>query len=173
LIARAISGNPYGPLSEADAVRVRRLLFLVVDAGRPPAGEWAKELVGPSGVDIGLAAADTAIDAAARLSSDAFKIMMEEWRDSIVRFRCGLKEAEARRYLPPNQPWVCDDVRVYLGVIGFDSLGDERSKRLKEMPTRLSLTKDDIELAIQAGRDATRQNDVFRKYARERIVPKK
>lgn len=29
---------PYGPLNEADAVRVRRMLFLIVDAGRPPVG---------------------------------------------------------------------------------------------------------------------------------------
>lgn len=34
LVARALSGTPHGPLTEADAVRVRRMLFLIVDAGR-------------------------------------------------------------------------------------------------------------------------------------------
>lgn len=47
LIARALSGTAYGPLNEADAVRMRRLLFLIVDAGRPPSGDWALRLDGP------------------------------------------------------------------------------------------------------------------------------
>jgi NTE family protein len=45
-------------------VRVRRILFLVVDAGRG----WANSLEGPSGTDLVAAAADTAIDASVRSS---------------------------------------------------------------------------------------------------------
>ena len=52
LIARAVSGTPYGPPEEGEAVMARRMLFLVVDAGRPPAGEWAKQQVDPSGVEV-------------------------------------------------------------------------------------------------------------------------
>jgi len=66
LIARTVSGAPYGPLEEGQAVRARRLLFLVVDAGRPPAGQWAKTQNGP-GVEVALAAADAAVDSATRL----------------------------------------------------------------------------------------------------------
>ena len=38
--------------SKKGAVRVRRMLFLVMDAGRPPAGEWAKQQGGRSGVEV-------------------------------------------------------------------------------------------------------------------------
>src|SRR5258706_6706089 len=36
LLARAFYGSPYAPLSDADAVRIRRLLFIVVHAFRSP-----------------------------------------------------------------------------------------------------------------------------------------
>lgn len=76
LIARQASGTAYGPFTEADAVRMRRMLFLIVDAGRPPSGRWALQADGPSGVDVGIAAADAAIDSATRLSAAAFRRMV-------------------------------------------------------------------------------------------------
>ncbi len=169
LIARAVSGNAYGPFTELDAVRLRRMLFLVVDAGRPPSGDWAKSLEGPSGVDVGIAAADTAIDAAARLSADAFKTMIEQWRESIVRFRCSLSDDAVRRHLKNINNWRCDDVRFYVEVIGFETIEDERAEKLKAMPTRLSLAPPDVETAVSAGRDATRGNETFRRYVKERF----
>ena len=41
----------------------RRVLFLVVDAGRGPQGDWARELQGPSGVQLVDAVTSAAIDA--------------------------------------------------------------------------------------------------------------
>lgn len=87
LIARTAAGTPYGPLTAVDAVRIRRMLFLIVDAGRPPAGDWALRLDGPSGVEVGIASADPAIDSATRQSAVAFRAMANEWRDSLVRYR--------------------------------------------------------------------------------------
>lgn len=169
LIARAASGNAHGPFTETDAVRLRRMLFLVVDAGRPPSGDWAKSVDGPSGVDIGIAAADTAIDAAARLSADAFKAMIEDWRESIVRFRCSLTDETVRRHLKNVTNWSCSDVQFFVDVIGFDSLEDDRAEKLKAMPTRLNLSRADVETAVSAGRDATRSNETIQRYVRERL----
>ena len=39
-IARLASDTPYGPLEPEEGVKLRRLLFLVVDAGRAPSGAW-------------------------------------------------------------------------------------------------------------------------------------
>jgi NTE family protein len=168
LIARAVSGTPYGPLNEADAVRMRRMLFLIVDAGRPPGGAWAMELDGPSGVDVGVAAVDAAIDSATRLSAAAFRTMSGEWRDSIVRFRCSLSAEQMRRHVPAGQPWRCDDVRFFVGTVSPESLSPERAARLREMPTRLALPRDDVEAAIDAGRDAALRNPALRDYLAER-----
>jgi hypothetical protein len=51
------------PMSEQQAARVRRMMFVVVDAGRGLSGNWTNSLEGPNGVELVSAAADTAIDA--------------------------------------------------------------------------------------------------------------
>ncbi|WP_425259295.1 patatin-like phospholipase family protein [Rubrivivax sp. RP6-9] len=168
LVARALSGTAYGPLNEADAVRIRRLLFLIVDAGRPPAGDWALRLDGPSGVDVGVAAADAAIDAATRLSSAAFHAMTAEWRNSIVRYRCALDAATVRRHLPAGEAWQCDDVQFVVETISAEALDPARAQRLRAMPTRLALPAADVDAAIAAGRDATLQSAALRAHLARR-----
>jgi NTE family protein len=170
LIARAVSDTTYGPLREDDVVRLRRMLFLIVDAGRPPAGDWTLQQDGPSGVDVGIAAADAAIDSATRLSAAAFKTMNAEWRDNIVRYRCSLSEATVRRYVPADQAWRCDDVTFFIGTISAESLGPARAARLRDMPTRLSLPPADIDAAIAAGRDAALANPALRAYLADRAA---
>jgi NTE family protein len=170
LIARAMSGTPHGPLTEADAVRMRRMLFLIVDAGRPPTGDWALQLEGPSGIDVGIAAADAAIDSATRLSAAAFRAMTVEWRDSIVRFRCGLSEVQVRRHLAAASPWRCDDVRFFIGTVSVEGLPPERAERLRRMPTRLALPRADVDAAVDAGRDATWLNPALRDYIADRAA---
>ena len=170
LIARAVSDTSYGPMREDDIVRLRRMLFLIVDAGRPPAGDWALQRDGPSGVDVGIAAADAAIDSATRLSAAAFRTMTTEWRNSMVRHRCGLTEAEVRRHLPAGQPWRCDDVTFFVGTVSAETLGPERAARLRDMPTRLSLPRADVDAAIDAGRDAARANPALRAYLADRAA---
>jgi NTE family protein len=164
LVARAISGTAHGPLTEADAVRVRRMLFLIVDAGRSPAGDWAQRVGGPSGVDVGIAAADAAIDSATRLSAEAFRSMALAWRDSIVQFRCGLDETRARRHLPPGAAWDCHELSIVVDTVSADALDPERARQLRAMPTRLSLSAADVDAAIAAGRDAALRSPALQAY---------
>ena len=164
LIARAISDTPYGPFNEEDAVRLKRMLFLIVDAGRPPLGNWALSLEGPSGIDVGIAAADAAIDSATRLSAAAFRTMSVEWRESIVRFRCGLTQAQVQRHLPADQDWRCDDLTFFVGTVSSESLSSGLAAKFKAIPTRLNLPKTDIDIAIEAGRQALQSNPALRDY---------
>jgi NTE family protein len=149
---------------------MQRMLFLIVDAGRPPSGNWAMQLNGPSGLDVGIAAADAAIDSATRLSAAAFRTMAVDWRESIVRFRCGLSDAQVRAHLPAGQPWRCDALRFFVGTVSAESLEPERAARLRDMPTRLTLPQDDIAAAVTAGRDAARRNPALRDYLADRLA---
>jgi NTE family protein len=92
IIARLSADTPYGPLAARQAVNIRRVLFLVVDGGRGPSGDWARTAEGPSGPEIVMAAAETAIDSSDRSS------FMSEWRDTLVHWRCGLSEAERTKH---------------------------------------------------------------------------
>lgn len=169
LIARTVSGTPYGPLTASDAIRLRRMLFLIVDAGRPPAGTWALQPDGPTALDLGLAAADSAIDSATRLSVDAFRTMIGQWRASLIAFRCGLSEADARVHLDPGEPWRCADVEFFVDTVSAESLDPATALRLREMPTRLVLPPADIDAAIEAGRAATLASPALREYLRARL----
>jgi NTE family protein len=171
LIGRSASGTPYGPLSARDAVHMKRMLFLVIDAGRGPRGDWALSPLGPSGLDMALAATDTAIDTASRVSYDTFKAMMRQWQQSLVEFRCELSAATLQRMGVNAKAWDCRDVMFEVGYVSFADLPAERNARLDAIPTRLTLPAKDIDDAISAGMDATQNNPAFNTYLKSRIAP--
>lgn len=169
LISRAASTTGYGPMTARDAVRVRRLLFLVVDAGRRPSGDWSLKLAGPSGFDVAMASTDSAIDAASRLGFEAFRQALADWRTRIVAFRCSLDAAQLQRLRGgETKPWACDDVQIDLGLIGFDDLGPQAAARLHAIDTRLTLPAEQIDAAIEGGRAAALRNPALRRYLAER-----
>src|SRR5260370_38963622 len=71
--------RPFEPMTERQAVKVRRMMFLVVDAGRGISGDFAQRIEGPSGVALVSAAADTPVDASRRSSSAAFSAPARDW----------------------------------------------------------------------------------------------
>jgi NTE family protein len=86
-MSRLAYGTPYAPLTQRDAVRIRRLLLIVVDASQGPNGDWTHREAGPSGVDLALSATDAAVDAAARHAVDALGSMIQGWQESVIADR--------------------------------------------------------------------------------------
>lgn len=164
--SRLALGTPYGPLTERDAVRLKRMLFVVVDAGQSPQGNWNRTLEGPSGIELASAAIDTALDANARTSYDAFVPMMRAWQDDIARYRCGLTRAQATA-LGAGPNWKCDDVVLTVTRVAFDALAPARAAQLAAIPTRLKLPEADVDALVAAGRDAVQGSDVVKKFQRE------
>jgi NTE family protein len=165
LQSRILLGTPYGPISENDAIGVRKLLFVVVDAGQGPSGEWNRDLVGPSGIDIASAAVDAAIDSTMRMSFDGFVPMTKSWQEEIIRFRCGLPSERQSAIKASNPRWRCDDVAFTVTQISFADLGDREEASLSAIPTRLKLPVDKIDQLIAAGTKAVRANTVIGKFA--------
>ncbi len=162
-IERLAAGTPYGPLTAQRAVKVRRLLFLVVDAGRGPSGDWAQSADGPTAPEIVQAAADTAIDSGARSSFTAFDKIMSEWREALIHWRCGLSPSERQSY-GITAKWDCRDLRFYVGRINFEQLGPQRAFAIKSIPTRFKLTSEEVDTLITAGQEALRKNPTFRQF---------
>ncbi|HEY4918669.1 MAG TPA: patatin-like phospholipase family protein [Xanthobacteraceae bacterium] len=162
-IARLSADTPYGPLTAQQAVNIRRVLFLVVDGGRGLSGDWARTAEGPSGPEIVWAAADTAIDSSVRSSFTAFDRTMSEWRDTLIRWRCGLSAPARARYGKTDR-WDCKDLKFFVGRINFDELGRQRAAALNAVPTRFKLTPDEVDAVVAAGRDALRANPTFRAF---------
>ena len=96
-IARLASTSPFGPLAPQEAVKLRRFLFMVVDSGRDPSGKWAQTVPGPSGIDLIMATSDTATESGAIGSYSAFTGTINDWKNDLIRWRCGLSEADRKR----------------------------------------------------------------------------
>jgi NTE family protein len=168
-VTRAILDTPYAPMTERDAVKVRRMLFIVVDASRAPGGDWALSEIGPGGVDLAVVATDVATNAAARFAADGFGIMVREWRESLVRFRCALTDEQVVHLGGPSKGWNCDDVKFYLAFLTVDRLEPEYRDKLNAIPTRLTLTPQQVDDSIEAGRRGALALRRLQQYIRERV----
>ena len=137
-IARLASFTPYGPLEPEEGVKLRRMLFLVVDAGRAPSGDWAKTVQGPAGVGLITAISDTATESGAVGSYSAFQGTISDWQQSLINWRCKLSDKDRHRYgVPPN--WNCRDVKLSVGRIAFDQLDPQRAAALNAVETSFVL----------------------------------
>ncbi len=161
-IGRESSEVPYGPLSQTQAARLRRILFLVVDAGQAPQGNWAQSLEGPSGVDLINAVSGAALSSSVRASYTAFEGTMNDWRGALVRWRCALPAAQLQKLRPG--PWNCRDLKIYIGRISFDQLDAARAARLGAVATRFKLPVEQVDDLIAAGGEALAKHPTYRAF---------
>jgi NTE family protein len=157
--------RPYEPMTERQAAHVRRMMFVVVDAGRGLSGNWANRLEGPNGVELVSAAADTAIDASVRSSFTAFSGLISEWTARVQHWRCGLSEADLARLALPVA-WKCNDVNMFVDRVSFERLGPARASVLDAIATRLVLPSDQVDLLIESGAEALRSSPQFQLFRR-------
>jgi NTE family protein len=162
-IARLSSHTPYGPMTQQQAVKLRRVLFIVVDAGRGPAGNWVQSVQGPGAADLVMAAADTAIDASVRASFTAFEVTLAEWQKDMIRWRCGLSAATRKR-LGASANWNCRDLKFRVDRVSFDQFDATRAAELNAVPTRFKLPPEQVDMVIEAGAGALRNNPTYRVF---------
>jgi NTE family protein len=165
-IALLSATRPYEPLMPAQAARIRRVMFLIVDGGRGPAGHRAPQLEGATGVDLVMATADTATEASTRASYTAFVATMNDWVGKVRRWRCGLSAAERQRLGVGGAGWRCNDVNVFVERVGFDQFERARADALNAIPTRFQLPQQSVDLLIEAGADAVRSNPTYQAFKR-------
>ena len=106
VIARAAANKPYMPLTPEKAVRLRRVVFIIVNSGQAPSGTWSQTIEGPTGAALLGAVTDTAIYSAVRSGFDAFRLSIRDWEGATRKWRCSLSNAEARK-LGASSDWRC------------------------------------------------------------------
>ncbi|MES1199004.1 MAG: patatin-like phospholipase family protein [Pseudomonadota bacterium] len=147
-VMRRVSETPYAPLSQTGARRVRRVLFLVVNAERSGDERWQFDAHGPDGAQTLGAVTDTQIDLSKRLAYDAFQGAMQDWRRDLIAWRCAqASETDGVK---------CDDLTFTTDMISFADLDD--AEQLKLAPTRVSLPRALIDSLIAGGRESVRRN---------------
>jgi NTE family protein len=164
LISRMGANAPYEPMSEREAVRMRRLLFIVVDAGRPPGGDWAKA-VNTDASDLIQAIADTAVDANVRNTYDTFAAQLKSWNRELVDWRCKLPLERARALLDNSRTWNCKDLSFHVVKVTFDQMPDPSVReKLERIPTRFKIKKENIDLLLDSAGAILRRNSAFQRF---------
>ncbi|WP_319824618.1 patatin-like phospholipase family protein [Thalassovita sp.] len=157
-IERARARNGYAPMSAEQAVRLKRFLFLVADAGTEKTFRWSQKKGGPGGMQLAMGIAGASMGAASRTGYDAMRLQLEKWQADLVEFRCSLPSAQVRKLRGSLAGWNCKDVKFFVGLVSFDALDQDRRTELNEIPTRLRLKTEQVDMAIEAGRMAARLN---------------
>ena len=157
-LERSAAGTPYGPLSPSAAVRLNTLIFIVVDAGSDSDVSWAKSLHGPKASELLDAVTSTTLAASVRDEFDALTLAVSQWKGELVRFRCGLPASTVSAYRGSASGWNCRDVRLVVQHLSFADVDPAMQGKLNEIPTRLHLPVDQVDLAIEAGGKALQVN---------------
>lgn len=161
----AAATKPYQPLTPRQAVNLRRFLFVVVDAGRPPGGDLAKNAESPEIMDLIQAVSDTAVDANVRAAYDAFVSQMEQWRDRLIDYRCGLTPPEVVALRGSTDGWDCHALSLQVAKVSFEQMREPSVRaRLDRIPTRFKLPKDDVDLLIASAGSLLRQNPNYKEF---------
>ncbi|MGO9170339.1 MAG: patatin-like phospholipase family protein [Rhodomicrobium sp.] len=161
----AAATKPYEPLTPRQAVNLKRFLFVVVDAGRPPGGNLAKSAESPEIMELIEAVSDTAVDANVRAAYDAFVAEMEKWRERLIEYRCGLTPPEVVALRGSTEGWDCHDLSLQVAKVSFEAMREQSVKaRLDRIPTRFKLPKDDVDLLIASAGSLLRQNPNYKEF---------
>lgn len=157
-IERLSAQTPYGPLSPAGAVKLRKFIFIVADSGQSITPSWGETVGGPTVVPLLSAATATTISSLVRNEFDALKLATDNWKDELVQYRCGLPVSEVRKLRGTLAGWDCRDVDLVIELVSFHDVDPAMSARLNLVPTRLKLPVNEVDLTIEAGRRAIRNN---------------
>jgi predicted acylesterase/phospholipase RssA len=155
-LERAASPTPHGPLSPEEAVKLRRLVYIVADAGRETAPEWGASRAGLRLKQILPALSQTAITSSMRDGYDALKLAVEAWQHKIVAYRCSLSREQVMRIRGTARNWNCRDVEIIVEHLSFRDADPRTHEALNAIPTRLALKRDQVDMVIEAGRQAVR-----------------
>lgn len=157
-IERLAAQTPYGPLSPAGAVKLRKFIFIVADAGQSITATWGETIGGPTIVPLLSAVTATTISSLVRNEFDALKLATDNWKDELVRYRCGLPLSEVRKLRGSLAGWNCRDVDLVIELVSFHDVDAAMRAKLNRVPTRLKLPESEVDLTIEAGRLAVRSN---------------
>jgi NTE family protein len=160
-VERARARAAYAPMTPQETVRLKRMLFLVADAGVQTDYGWTKNIPGPSAISLATSIANSSISAATRSGYDAMRGEMKRWQEELIDWRCALPAAEVTKLRGKTGDWDCADVKLFVGLANFEATDPEMRKALNKVPTRLRLTPEEVDLTIEAGRIATRNSPEF------------
>lgn len=165
-VERAKAQNAYGPLTAEQAVRLNRILFLVANSGTASEHGWSQRVAGPGGVELAMSIVNSSMGSATRTAFDTMVLTLNDWHRDVVEYRCSLPASTVKRLRGSMSGWDCRDLKMFVSEITFQGLNEDMVAKLNEIPTRLKLPTEQVDLAIAAGEMATRRDAEFNGFLR-------
>jgi NTE family protein len=166
IMMRRTATTPFGPFTARDAVRVRRMTFLVVNAEQRNSESWPLTQEGPSGPETLTTAMDDAVNVNKRRAYDTFRDTIAAWEGDVRRYRCALPKQQAARLAAGIKNWHCRDIRFAVDMISFADLDAAQAARLAAVRTRVSLPREIVDALIAGGKQAVKSNAAARAASR-------
>jgi NTE family protein len=165
---RLLQRDPFRPLHPARAVRLKRVLFLVVNSGRGPVrGEEGRNLLPPGAFTLAGMVTDAAIDANVHTTYDYFRMVMMDWQKDLVKWRCAQPKEKVQELLGRDpKGWKCDDIKFYVTQISFSDAGPEREARLNEIPSRFVMPPEEVDFVIESSKLALHNDATYQQFLR-------
>jgi len=84
---------------------------------------------------------------------------LAEWRRELIAWRCGLPpETAAALHGALPADWDCRDIDLFVGLVSPDDLPRPLRRAAYDVPTRLRLPAETIDMMTTAGRIAVERN---------------
>ena len=160
-VERARAQAASAPMTPAEAVKLKHPLFLVADAGVQKDDRWTQKIPDPGCIGLAAQIASASLSAATRSGCDAMRGEVRQWQQDLIEWRGTLPLAQVRRLRGSTAGWDGVDVKRFVGRANFEGAEPALRDRLNKIPTRLRRSTEAVDLAIEAGRLATRASPEF------------
>lgn len=153
-LVRAMNRPTPAPLRAGAARHLRRVILIVADASLRIGGDLSKTVEGPGAVDTITASIDAMIDTGSRTGLDMLEHEAGLWRERLIRWRCGGKDAERD----------CDRLDVTVVRLSLADVRDAAEKaRILQLSYKLSLKADEVDFLSGLGRRQLLANADYRR----------
>jgi len=154
-------GNVWTSLKIAGWEKVRKVVFIVVNAEAMTESKWDRTSIIPP---FAAMLSNYSSIAIARYNRETMALLKESfarWTDQVRAGRC-----------PPGQisrePGSCGDIEYYMVDVRFESLTDRaEGDRLASLPTTFSLPAEDVDSLRAAARKILSESEDFRKLLKD------
>jgi NTE family protein len=152
-----VSGGVWGTMKGTPMEKVRKVVFIVVNAETEPDPKWDKTEKVPT---FGVMLASYSSIAIDRYNEETVALLKESvgsWANEIRTQRC-------KGGAVSNSPGSCGDIQFYVVEVKFDALKDETERmHFKRLPTALKLSPEEVDKTRDAAHRILAESGEFQR----------
>jgi NTE family protein len=160
--------DPPSPLTAAEVIQARRVLFLVVNAEYIRPRTFQQDGTDAIGAyEMMYSPVDVATEVAKRASVDVWRAQLPAYEAALRDWRCaetreGLALTRAEGNVRPRQH--CTDISLSMDVITFRDMEPAEYEALYDTATEVSLPRETVDALTRAGRGVVARNAALASY---------